>query len=1404
MENAQTLASDGSVQLTLLRGVVAICGQGVDQAAATALASAQVPDDWQERRRKRDGAGGFHLTFLTKADMQIAAERLQDSSGDEASPSWLEELPEAAQRPNPKDLASVARAAAALVQAHATALTWAPVGVGRARDEGSEAAFVAVAWPAGAAVRRKLGLDPLDFHITLGFSSHDIHGRSKGVSTVAGGVPDTQGVHPLASLARRLLDAGGGPDETQVASELAQLALQGAQTHGDAAGEVAALEVLCLLDGLLKKPDLVLEHAGALLQVQTGNEVALRSRAFALFMLRRFKEALPALEQARGRLELISDASERSVVQGRVQKCLEMCRKKLNLSADSGADDDEAFEHAFLEQRELKFPSTSHIKNLGAATKDDKICDDKRKNFFIGSGRIVTVEEKIDGANLGISLDSQYRPRMQGRSKWVNWNTDPQFGGLEQWLQEHAETLCELLERNRHVLFGEWCQYLHTVKYTRLPGYFVAFDIYDRQAGRFLSRRDFHARLRDAAGPTIPAVPHIAHQAFNSMEEVEALLERPAAFGGGGVLVEGVYLRVDEMASSEGAPTFLEDRCKLVRSDFRHAVDTEGSWRGRGRNQLDLDFAMTYVTQCFPLAGGAAEDEAPEAAGGLGSASAAESGEVVEAGMGPKGEGKDNYPSTPHLPFSPGVNSDDVQLADCSALISSEVVVTEKLDGGNCCIKEGQVYARTHGQPATHESFSAVKQIANAFGAALDGIELYGENMAGIHSIQYGNLTSFLYVFAARRAGDWLAWDEVEALAEQLGLPTVPVVFRGRFESSQQLQECFERWAREPSAVGASTCPEGFVVRHVAVMPAGSFGAHIAKYVRANHIQTDSSWKRTWKKAQLGNALPDRPLRVLADPLRAKLSDPRVRHKVTVKSGAEVELQRNFSFMQDDVAVSSTPKKKEQILAMGGLGISLVVTLTEEEPLPAAWFEKTGVTNLFVAVTNYEPPTVEQMDQIIDAITDVVKSGGKVMVHCGGGKGRAGTVAACLLLRFGPDSIAVGCAGALRCHMQSDQVLAYLRERRPGSVETVRQERFIREYASLLWQRAADEPQAPSDWEAQSEFEAEALVQAELFESASSASGDRAGGGRAHGASASASSGSRFNPKARREGKELERMKKDVAKRAPKYIVMAGLAGAGKSTFSRMLEGVGCWVRANQDDFKRKGYEDLLRQTVPLVRQGRTHLVVDRCNLTKADRAEVLDMLGSPPAREVVCVFYDFPAADCKRRAAARENHPTIRKGGGARIIDAQAKQLERPAQAEGFSRVEVITSFQEAEALLQRYGVDSACIAAARGAAPEEPATAGAAGADDEESAAGAEEEPLAPEPSSLPTNFTQWLRTALEEELPAVDAESIFMAAEVILGNADADEEALESAVQVVGDAGAPICSSGLRERWALAFPR
>jgi len=58
-----------------------------------------------------------------------------------------------------------------------------------------------------------------------------------------------------------------------------------------------------------------------------------------------------------------------------------------------------------------KFPRTSHLINLGASTADDIVQDDWTDNL---SGQLV-IEEKIDGANMGFSLDYDGKLLVQNR-----------------------------------------------------------------------------------------------------------------------------------------------------------------------------------------------------------------------------------------------------------------------------------------------------------------------------------------------------------------------------------------------------------------------------------------------------------------------------------------------------------------------------------------------------------------------------------------------------------------------------------------------------------------------------------------------------------------------------------------------------------------------------------------------------------------------------------------------------------------------------------------------------------------------------------------------------------------------------------------------------------------------------
>lgn len=214
------------------------------------------------------------------------------------------------------------------------------------------------------------------------------------------------------------------------------------------------------------------------------------------------------------------------------------------------------------------------------------------------------------------------------------------------------------------------------------------------------------------------------------------------------------------------------------------------------------------------------------------------------------------YPRTAHLPFSPGVGEDDVVAGILPRLLQGDVIVTEKLDGGNCSVFQGKVFSRSTADETSHPSFGPVKQLFARLSTLLDDseLQLFGENMFGIHSIEYDYLHSCFYLFAVRnvRAKRWLSWDEVTDVADRLGLQCVPVLCRRKFASLGELQTAIEKAMLAKSHCSLGTVrPEGFVVRAVEGFCDGDFEHKTAKYVRKGHIQTDSTWKRTWRKAKI-------------------------------------------------------------------------------------------------------------------------------------------------------------------------------------------------------------------------------------------------------------------------------------------------------------------------------------------------------------------------------------------------------------------------------------------------------------------------------------------------------------------------------------------------------------------------
>jgi len=104
------------------------------------------------------------------------------------------------------------------------------------------------------------------------------------------------------------------------------------------------------------------------------------------------------------------------------------------------------------------------------------------------------------------------------------------------------------------------------------------------------------------------------------------------------------------------------------------------------------------------------------------------------------------------------------------------LVLTEKLDGQNNCFNRYGVFARSHAAPSQHPWDKPLRERWQHIRHDLGDLELFGENLYGIHSIAYHALESYYYLFAVREGGRWLGWEEVQYYAALFDFPIVPEI----------------------------------------------------------------------------------------------------------------------------------------------------------------------------------------------------------------------------------------------------------------------------------------------------------------------------------------------------------------------------------------------------------------------------------------------------------------------------------------------------------------------------------------------------------------------------------------------------------------------------------------------------
>jgi len=230
----------------------------------------------------------------------------------------------------------------------------------------------------------------------------------------------------------------------------------------------------------------------------------------------------------------------------------------------------------------LKYPRTPHLLGSRQQQGDEDLAIVSPTDL---KGRFLVVEEKLDGANSAISFDEDGALVLQSRGHMLSGGPrERQFDLFKRWANAHRGALLRVLGIT-YVLYGEWLYARHTIRYDRLPHYFLEFDVFDRDTDLFLSTQRRRQLLSSSPVVSVPVLDQ------GRLSRFESLIGRSTCSST--EIMEGLYIKWEEDGCVRG-------RYKYVRDGFTQAVEQGGvHWLDRPLEPNVLrDGIDVFANQC--------------------------------------------------------------------------------------------------------------------------------------------------------------------------------------------------------------------------------------------------------------------------------------------------------------------------------------------------------------------------------------------------------------------------------------------------------------------------------------------------------------------------------------------------------------------------------------------------------------------------------------------------------------------------------------------------------------------------------------------------------------------------------------------------------------------------------------